>query len=112
MLTIKNIAAATLALITLVIFLTLVDFLALHDIQQDYVSREVFSWLDVELSSPLPAWTNTDREWTVVTISLVTRLALLSVNTALLILLLMRTSNGANARRQSGKGDRQRLIRG
>ena len=46
MLTKRNTTFFSLAVVGFLLVLTLSDFLALHDIQQDYVSSEVLSYLD------------------------------------------------------------------
>ncbi len=68
----------------LILFLTLGDFLALHDIQNDYISTEALNYLQITTSAPLPAWTATTPEWTMVAISFWGRLALISISTFLL----------------------------
>ena len=57
--------------ITLVLgFVTLLmaigDFLALNDIWHDYVSKEVFATYNENVSAILPAWTDTNLEWSMV----------------------------------------------
>ncbi len=68
----------------LVFALTVGDFLALHDIQKDYVSAEILQILDVTTSAPLPAWTATQGEWQMVTVSFVARFLFLPANALLL----------------------------
>jgi hypothetical protein len=48
---------------------TIADFLALHDIKNEYVSLRVLESLDITLSDDLPEWTSTQGEWQVVRIS-------------------------------------------
>ena len=77
--------------VTLVLMVcTFDDFLSLHDIKADYVSKSVLSHLKVETSEPLPAWTDTPLEWTSVTISFTLRAVLIVSNLALLLLLARR----------------------
>jgi len=52
---------------------TVADFLALHDIKNDYVSQSALQYLELETSKELPAWTNTQLEWTAVTVSYLIR---------------------------------------
>jgi hypothetical protein len=78
----------SLAVVGFLLALTLGDFLALHDIQQDYVSPEVLTRMDLDLAGALPYWTTTSGEWTMVSISFIARLVLLLVNALLLLLLL------------------------
>lgn len=61
----------------IVLILTLGDFFALHDISQDYVSKEVISSLGTNLNLPLPDWSETRLEWTLVQISFLSRLVFL-----------------------------------
>ncbi|MEZ5195446.1 MAG: hypothetical protein R2764_03325 [Bacteroidales bacterium] len=53
-----------------VIVLIFVDFLALHDINQDYVSSHVLNIIGVDLSEKLPEWSSTSLEWSFIRISL------------------------------------------
>ena len=73
-----------LALNLLVFLLTILDFLALHDIQNDYVSSEALTHLQISTSAPLPAWTATQGEWQVVSVSLLVRILFLLANLLLL----------------------------
>ena len=70
----------------LVIALTFGDFLALHDISKDYLSRETLEYFNI--SASLPAWTATEGEWQIVTISFVLRVLFLLANILLLWFLL------------------------
>ena len=57
-------------ILSIILFIcTIDDFLALHDIYKDYVSRSALQYLEIETSQMLPEWTNTKLEWTSVTIS-------------------------------------------
>lgn len=49
--------------------LTIFDFLALHDIHNEYISTRVLKRLNITLSGDLPEWTSTKGEWDVVRIS-------------------------------------------
>ncbi len=49
--------------------LTIFDFLALHDIQNEYVSTGILKRLNITLSGELPEWTSTKGEWDIVRIS-------------------------------------------
>ncbi|MFG1690894.1 hypothetical protein ACGF5M_01855 [Gemmatimonadota bacterium] len=71
---------------TVVFILTLGDFLALHDIQRDYVSQGVFGYLETPLPENLPAWTGTPGEWSLVTVSWVTRVGYLILSMITLVL--------------------------
>ena len=68
----------------LVFLLTITDFLALHDIQNDYVSAKVLGGLQIGTSAPLPAWTATQGEWQLVSISFFARVVFLIANLGLL----------------------------
>jgi hypothetical protein len=71
---------------TLIFALTLIDFLALHDIGKDYLSSETLEVLGI--STALPAWTATEGEWQILTISFVLRVLFLLSNIFLLWYLL------------------------
>jgi len=58
-----------LALCFLGFLLTIGDFLALHDIRNEYVSSRILQYLNVTLSEDLPEWTSTKGEWSLVRIS-------------------------------------------
>ncbi len=70
----------------LVLSLTFVDFLALHDISKDYLSRETLKNLSISVS--LPAWTATEAEWQIITISFLARIIFFILNIFLLWYLL------------------------
>jgi len=54
-----------------IFLLTIFDFLALHDITKDYLSREALTF--VEITTTIPAWTATKGEWLIVEFSLLAR---------------------------------------
>ncbi len=62
------------ALCVIGFLLTLCDFLALHDIKNEYVSMRILERLNITLSEELPEWTATKGEWLVVKISYFFRL--------------------------------------
>ena len=68
----------------LVFLLTILDYLALHDIYTDYVSPEDFGYLGITLPD-LPKWTNTTGEWTAVGVSYFARFIFLILNTYVLV---------------------------
>jgi hypothetical protein len=81
-----NILAIITIIITIVLFMcTIDDFLALHDIKKDYVSKDVLQYLKVNTSKELPAWTNTELEWLSIKVSYVIRFVFIIVNLLLLI---------------------------
>jgi hypothetical protein len=88
----RNAAFASLAVVGFLLVLTLGDFLALHDIQQDYVSPEVLNRLKLDIAGSLPYWTATSGEWAMVTISFIARVILLLGNVLLLFMILRRDS--------------------
>lgn len=88
MLTDRNKVLLTLAVVGFLLVLTVGDFLALHDIQQDYVSAEALRTLELDLAGALPYWTSTSGEWAMVTISIVSRSILLVLNALLLFTIL------------------------
>ncbi len=90
MLTKRNTALLSLIIIGFLLALTVGDFLSLHDIEQDYVSTEVLNTLELDLAGALPSWTATTGEWTMITISLFARFALLGANALLLLGLVRR----------------------
>ena len=75
---------ALLGLNLLILLLTLGDFLALHDIQNDYVSTAILDYLQITTSSTLPSWTATSGEWLMVTLSFWVRTILLLASLLLL----------------------------
>jgi hypothetical protein len=90
MLTKRNTVLLSLALVGFLLVLAVGDFLALHDIQQDYVSSEALSNLELDLAGALPYWTATSSEWTMVSVSLISRFVLLGINALVLLPLLRR----------------------
>ena len=66
----KSIIGWAFVLSILVLLLILGDFLALADINQDYVSTKVLDSIQVDISDKLPDWSSTSMEWNVLTISL------------------------------------------
>lgn len=65
----KKIAVILMVLCVAGFLFTIADFLALHDIKNEYVSLGILESLDITLSDDLPEWTSTQREWQVVRIS-------------------------------------------
>jgi hypothetical protein len=78
--------ALILTLVTLM--MAVGDFLALHDIQDDYVSQEILQSLNITLSDELPEWTATEGEWAMVAVSVYSRPIFLLLNAAALVLCL------------------------
>jgi hypothetical protein len=94
------------AISILLIICTFDDFLSLHDIKRDYVSKSVLKYLQVDTSAPLPPWTDTRLEWTSFTISYIVRLVLILVNLVILFLATRRLShkNGIHSAETSPAG--------
>lgn len=65
----QKILTITIALCVFGFLLTICDFLALHDIKNEYVSNRILERLNITLSEDLPEWTSTKGEWGVVRIS-------------------------------------------
>ena len=74
---IRLLAGATLLACILACLATGSDFLALHDIRNDYVSREVLRDFGVGPIAALPAWSETPIEWRAVEVSFLFRLGFL-----------------------------------
>jgi hypothetical protein len=96
MLTKRSAILFSLAVIGFLLVLTVGDFLALHDIRQDYVSAEVLRTLELDLAGALPYWTGTTGEWSLVTISVIARFVLLVMNALLLFTFLRKRTGTAN----------------
>lgn len=93
----KKLLLASMAITVALVVCTLDDFLSLHDIRADYVSKSVLGYLRVETSEPLPTWTDTSLEWTSVTISYALRSFLIVSNFAILLFLIKRLPRGEEA---------------
>lgn len=72
----ETLLGISLVLCIILLFLTLSDFLSLHDIRQDYVSTDILEDLQVKLSKELPEWTSTKAEWFAANISFFLKLFL------------------------------------
>ena len=72
----------------LVFVLTLLDFSALHDIKQEYVSKKILDYLNITLSDELPDWTSTSGEWQIISISFYLRFIFFIVNIVLLSMII------------------------
>ena len=83
----RKLIIASIVINILLVLCTFDDFLSLHDIKADYVSKFVLNYLHVETSAALPTWTDTRLEWASVTVSYVVRSILIVSNLALLIFL-------------------------
>ena len=74
--------------------LTILDYLALHDIYKDYVSKTVLSYLNLSLPIELPGWTNTELEWNAVTLNYILKI-FLAITNILLIVIIQEFGSGA-----------------
>ena len=74
----------TLLFCGLILILTVLDFAALGDIKQDYVSEYILNDLKISLSEDLPNWTSTQGECYMVSLSLYLRFIFLILNMGLL----------------------------
>lgn len=86
----KTLLIASAAITIVLILCTFDDFLSLHDIRADYVSKSVLTYLRVETSEPLPSWTDTALEWTSITVSFAVRSVLVLSNLVILLILIRR----------------------
>lgn len=66
-------AAASVLLCVIGFLLTVFDFLALHDIHNEYVSPHILNQLHITTSVELPPWTRTKGEWNIIRISYIFR---------------------------------------
>ncbi len=57
-----------------IFFATVLDFAALHDIYNDYLSKRVLESLEFGGVNEVPAWTETPGEWSLLKFSLTFKL--------------------------------------
>ena len=76
----KILVILTMVFSVIVILMTIMDFLALHDIRQDYLSKTIIDYLGITFSKEIPDWTSTSGEWRSVNISLFSRLIFFILN--------------------------------
>jgi hypothetical protein len=84
-------------LVFLVIFaaLTVTDYLALTDIDHDYISQNaLIAYIKTGASQNLPKWTECNLEWAMVQLSIYTRI--LAVILAIVFLILSRDRANSN----------------
>jgi len=93
----KTITVLTILFCMFVFALTILDFAALHDIKQDYLSRYILNYLDITLPNDLPDWTSTKGEWHLVTFSLYSRFLFFILN--IIVLLYLYRKVASNKRR-------------
>lgn len=97
----KRIDALTKVILLIAILLcvlTVLDYLALHDIYKDYVSKAVLISLNMEVPKELPAWTNTELEWNMVTINYIMKTLVTIINIILIVVVrnMVRKSSSKN----------------
>jgi hypothetical protein len=72
----------------LLLLLTVLDYLPLHDIRRDYVSRAALAGWEDGRAAALPEWTTADLEWSAVAAGLYLKAALAAAGAVLGALLL------------------------
>ncbi|MCJ7582761.1 MAG: hypothetical protein MUP98_19765, partial [Candidatus Aminicenantes bacterium] len=80
----------TIGLCVFVFLMTLFDFLALHDIRNEYVSTRILNQLNITISKDLPNWSATKGEWNIVYVSFLSRFIFFVLNIFVLALCLKR----------------------
>jgi hypothetical protein len=75
---------AVILLTVLLSVCTVADFLALHDVNKDYVSQAALQYLEVTTSKELPAWTGAQLEWATITVSYLLRTAVIVLSLLML----------------------------
>ncbi|MCD4682219.1 MAG: hypothetical protein K8R86_02960 [Bacteroidales bacterium] len=80
----RSIISAAFILSIFVFVLIFVDFLALNDINNDYVSTKVLDLIEIDISNELPAWASADLEWGFIKLSLLLK----SISTIVIIVAL------------------------
>lgn len=62
------------------LFITLaLDFAALHDINNEYMSKNTLKSLDIQVSKDVPIWTENKGEWDYLTLSFIVKIISYSV---------------------------------
>jgi hypothetical protein len=69
----RKIIYVTVILCVIGFLLTIADFLALHDVHNEYVSTGILKSLNISLSGDLPEWTDTKGEWGILRVSYIFR---------------------------------------
>ena len=77
---VKGIVSITIIFCVVIILFTLFDFACLHDIKNDYISKNILTYLEIDIQHKLPDWTSTQGEWTCSVVSYILRLIFLVVN--------------------------------
>jgi hypothetical protein len=83
----KSVIVLTILLCIFVFALSILDMAALHDIKNEYISKNILNYLNISLSSDPPYWTATEGEWQLVTFSLFCRFLFFILNIIVLVYL-------------------------
>lgn len=76
----------------LILILTIADFLALHDIMREYVSPDIIAKIGITGGVKFPEFTQCVPEWTMASVSIYGRIALL-IAAILIIVFTLRRNN-------------------
>jgi len=87
----RNSIIGLLVIAILILILTLADFLALHDIMREYVSPDIIAKIGISGGVQFPEFTQCVPEWTMASVSLYGRIALLIAAILLIVFALRRT---------------------
>lgn len=69
------------------LLLLLFDFAALHDIQKEYISKNILEFLGIELPREIPYWTENKGEWKYLSVSMLLRFITYSIMFASIVYL-------------------------
>lgn len=84
----KNVLFISVIVIVSGLFLLLfLDFAALHDIKKEYISKNMFEFLGVQIPKEIPHWTENKGEWNYLNASVVSRFVGYSAIVALIVYL-------------------------
>lgn len=92
----KTIAVILMVLCVIGFLFTIADFLALHDIRNEYVSTGILNHLNITLSDDLPEWTATQGEWEIVRVSYLFRAIFFIFGVYAMYAIRFSNSNGHN----------------
>jgi hypothetical protein len=68
----NRLAIVLIIVIVVGLFITLaLDFAALHDINNEYISKNILRTLDVQLTKEVPVWTENKGEWDYLSMSFI-----------------------------------------
>ena len=76
----KIVLSLTIAFCVIIILFSILDFACLHDIKNDYVSKKILNYLEIDIQQKLPEWTSTKGEWMCLLVSYILRLIFLVAN--------------------------------